>query len=253
MMIASTTSRRAGRAIVLALTLATLGLGCSSDGSSPLATAEVPAPEQSAPAETTPSETTPPETSPPETSPPAETSPPTENAPATTVPAQSESDSSDTGMIVLIILGVVLLGALIVALMSRRSKSAPATGDDRARLDGVLSGGRTMHDSTSLAVLTAEPAQLQASWNMAQRELIELESQAGALASVVTDAAAVQVLQALGSSTAGLRGALEANVNIRLASGDVEQRDVLDASNETALARRMDFESALQQAAYLRL
>ena len=257
---APTMSRRAGRASVLAIALATITFGCSSDGSSPLSTAELPAapaesaPAESAPAESAPAETTPPETAPPETSPPAETAPPAESAPPATTPAESEDDSSDTWLVVFIIIAVIAVVALIAALMSRRKGSDGTVSAEQARLDAALRNGRVLHDSTSLTLLQpSEPATLQASWNVGQRQFIELESQVGALTSVVTDAAALQVLQTLGGASAALRGALEADVSLRMSGDGSDQAGVVDAANQTVLSRRAEFDAALQQAAYLRL
>lgn len=258
MITAPTMARRAGRAGMLALAVATIALGCSSDGSSPLTTAELPAaPGESAPAETTPAETAPPETEPAETAP-AETAPPetapAETAPPANTPSETENDSSDTWLIVFIIIAVVAVIALIGALMSRRKGGAATVSPEQARLDAALRNGRILHDSTSLSLLQpSEAPALQSAWNIAQRQFIEVETQVGALTSVVTDAAALQVLGALGSSSSALRGALQANVDLRLSGQGAEQASVVDASNETVLARRREFDQALQQAGYLRL
>ena len=256
MMTATTVARRAGRASLLAVAMATIALGCSSDGSSPLTTAELPA----APAETSPPEEAPPaETAPPEEAPPAETAPPEEaapeeQAPPATTPSDTDSDSSDTWLIVFLVIAVIAVIALIGALMSRRKGGPTTASPEQARLDAALRNGRILHDSTSLSLLQpSEAPTLQSTWNVAQRQFIELESQVGALTSVVSDAAALQVLQALASSSAALRGALESNVNLRLSGEGAGQAGVVDASNQTVLARRAEFDGALQQAGYLRL
>jgi hypothetical protein len=241
---------------------ATLFFGCSSDGDGPLSSVELPAvaPGDSAPAENAPSEPDQPaETSPPEQ--PAETSPP-EPAPEQPAPEQPAPDSSDGGLTggqwaVIVLIGLLVIGviAVIASLSSRRSRGASTVATpEHARLDSVLRSGRFFHDSTSLTLLQPrDAAGLQSLWNTGDRELVELQSQVGALLAVVTDPAALTTLRALGDALSGVRGALDANVRLRVSGQGSEQAAVVEASTQTALARRAELDRALQQASFLQL
>jgi hypothetical protein len=241
---------------------ATLFFGCSSDGEGPLSSVELPAvaPGDSAPAENAPSEPEEPaETSPPEQ--PAETSPP-EPAPEQPAPEQPAPDSSDGGLsggdwALIVFVGLLVVGliAVIASLASRRSGGASTVATpEQSRLDSVLRNGRFFHDSTSLTLLQPRDAVgLQSLWNTGDRELVELQAQVGALLAVVSDPAALTTLRSLGDALTGLRSALDANVRLRVSGQGSEQAAVIEASTQTALARRAELDRALQQASYLRL
>lgn len=250
----------ARRTALIFVAAATMMFACSSDGQSPLTTAALPeaAPEDSAPNEPTPEEPALEESSPEQPAP--EEPAPEEPAPDEPAPEQPAQEAgSDDGLTseqwTLIILGVVLLLGVIAAfaaVRSRRSSGASGTSPQQARLDGIQRNARTIHDSTVLSVLQPnEPAGLQSVWSVAQRQLIDLEVDVTTFASELTDAAAVPVIQQLGLAVSGVRGALESNVSLRL--GGETQAALVDASNQTVLTRRAELESALQQAAYLRL
>jgi hypothetical protein len=164
-------------------------------------------------------------------------------------------DESSSSTPWLLILGGVVLVAALVALLVRRLRGKPAAESaQQIRLDAILRRGRTMHDSTMLAVLQPhEPAGLQSVWAIAQRELVELEAETTALFPEVTDDAARAVLQQLGGTFAGVRQALEANVGLRLSGQGQDQTGVVDASTQTALSRRTQLDAALQQAGHVRL
>ncbi len=262
-------SRRRRRRTALVLVAgAALFFGCSSDGDGPLSSVELPAagPGDSAPVENAPSapdqpvETSPPE-QPVETSPPEQ--PPAEQpAPEQPAPEEPAPDSSDGGLTggewaLIVLVGLLVVGviAVIASLASRRSGGASTVATpEQSRLDSVLRNGRFFHDSTSLTLLQPRDAVgLQSLWNTGDRELVELQSQVGALVAVVTDPVALSTLRALGDALSGLRGALEANVRLRVSGQGSEQTAVIEASTQTALARRAELDRALQQASSLRL
>jgi hypothetical protein len=184
---------------------------------------------------------------------------PDQPAPEQPAPEQPAPDDGLTsGQWVFIVLGGLLLIAAVAAIaaqLSRRPRGGPGTATpEQMRLDGVLRRARQFHDSTVFTVLQPnDPAGLQSVWSVGQRELIELESQVGGLVAVVDDAAALQVLHALADALSGLRGALDANVRLRLSGERSEQAALVDASNQTALSRRSDLDAALLQASQIRL
>ncbi len=256
----TTAPRHRRRVAAIAVAVASLTFACSGDGDGPLSSVELPelGPGDSTPAESAPPESAPADTAPPETdqpvSEPVETAPVETAPPAETTPDDTDGESGSGVPWVLILGGLVLVAALI-AVFARRSRGGPqAASAQQVRLDAILRSGRTMHDSTMLAVLQPhEPAGLQSVWSIAQRELVELEAQSSALAATTADAAALAVLQQLAAAFTGVRQALEANVGLRLSGQGEDQTAVVDASVQTALSRRTQLDAALQQAGYLRL
>ena len=234
--------------------VASLTFACSSDGDGPLSSVELPelGPGDSAPAETRTGRDHATGNSAPRDRAGGDRTSSRDAPPATTPEADDESSS---GTPWLLILGGLVLVAALIAVLARRSRGgSPAASAQQVRLDAILRSGRTMHDSTMLTVLQPhEPAGLQSVWGIAQRELVELEAQISSLVSEVPDAAALAVLQQLGSAVTGVRGALEANVGLRLSGQGQDQTGVVDASTQTALSRRTQLDAALQQAGYLRL
>ena len=270
---------RGGRTALLVVAAVTTLFACSSDGGSPFSSVEVPqvAPDESGPEEparelSAPGDTAPRESAP-EPSVPEEPAPdqpapdqpapdqpaPEQPAPEQPAPEQPAPDDGLTsGQWVFIVLGGLLLIAAIAAIaaqLSRRPRGGPGTATpEQMRLDGVLRRARQFDDSTVFTVLQPnDPAGLQSVWSVGQRELIELESQVGGLVAVVDDAAALQVLHALADALSGLRGALDANVRLRLSGERSEQAALVDASNQTALSRRAELDAALLQASQIRL
>jgi hypothetical protein len=242
------------RSALLVVAASAMLFACSSDGQSPLTTAELPAAEEPAPEEPAPEEPAPEEPAPEEPAP--EEPAPEEPAPEQPAPEEpAEDDGLTSEQWIIIVLGGLLLIAVIAAIaamMSRRSNGANVASAQQVQLDGIMRNARAIYDSTVLTVLQPnEPAGLQSVWSVAQRQLIDLEAQVTSLSSGITDSATLAVLQQLGIAVTGVRGALESNVSLRLAGQD--QATLVDASNQTALARRAELEGALQQAAYLRL
>ena len=149
---------------------------------------------------------------------------------------------------------VIAVIAAIAAMMSKRSGSPTTASSQQIRLDGILRTGRVIHDNTMLTVLQPnEPAALQSVWRIAQQEFAEFESQVVVLTNETVDPIALPVLRELQTASAGARGALEANVSLRLSGQNADQAAVVDASNQTALSRRTQLGAALQRAATLRL
>ncbi len=257
------THRRRRRTVLVVVAGATLLFGCSSDGDGPLSSVELPeaAPEEPAPEEPAPRSlrrrSLRPRSLRPRSLRPRSLRPrsPRPKSPRPKSPRTRDSSSEQWIFIVLGGLLLIAVVAAIAALLSRRSGGASTVATpEQSRLDSVLRNGRFFHDSTSLTLLQPRDAVgLQSLWNTGDRELVELQAQVGALLAVVTDPAALTTLRSLGDALTGLRGALDANVRLRVSGQGSEQAAVIEASTQTALARRAELDRALQQASYLRL
>jgi hypothetical protein len=94
---------------------------------------------------------------------------------------------------------------------------------------------------------------LQSTFAAARNQLIDLEGRATALAAELSDEAARRALHDLGLAVAGVRGALETNVGLRVDPEGPGHGELIDASNRTVLHRSDQLESALQQVLYLEL
>jgi hypothetical protein len=243
---------------------------CSSDGNAPVGggglpesgegipapPAEEPAPEEPAPEEPAPEEPAPEEPAPEEPAP--EEPAPEEPAPEEPPAEETDGDgltSEEWAVVILLGLAVVAIVAGATALASRnkggRSEPRP---EAQWRLDEVTRGCRSIHDTTVMSVLQASnPAMLQSTWGAARAQLIDLEGRVGALAPDLPEESQRQSLYELGHAVAGVRGALEANVNLRLDPQAADQADLIQASSRTALYRSEQLESALQSVLYIRL
>ena len=259
MMTPSTNHRGFRRSAVLVAAASLFLFACSSDGESPLTTAELPVPEEPAPEEPAPEEPAPEEPAPEEPAPeepaPEEPAPeePAPEEPASETPVEEDDGLTSEQWIFIILGGLLIIAviAAIAALLSRKSSGASGLSSEQVRLDGLTQTGRAIHDSTMLTVLQQhEPAALQSVWNIALGQFADFESQLAVLTQATVDPSALAVLRELEVAAAGARGALEANVSGRLGGQSAE---LLEASSQTALARRAQLGSALQRAAMVRL
>jgi len=186
---------------------------------------------------------------------PAVTAPPAEEP----APAEGVDDESLTTeeWILVILLGLLVLAAVagIGALLSRGSKgkSAGATSN-QVLLDDITRTCRSIHDSSVLSLLQAnDPVSLQSGWAAARGQLVGLEGRISQLAVGISDAADLRTVHELGAAVTGVRGALEANVRLRIDEPVAGHADLVEASNRTVLCRSEQLESAFQRALYLRL
>jgi hypothetical protein len=194
---------------------------------------------------------------------PAAQEPPAEQPPAEQPPAEeppAEDDATGEGLTgeewaVVILLGVVVLAIVIgaTALTSRRSTSRNQTRTtNQRRLDDITRASRSIHDSAVLSVLqTSDPARLQAMWGAGRAQLLDLESRIASLTPLLSEDSQQRTLHELGQAVAGVRGALESNVGLRLDPEGAGQAELIAASNRTVLYRSEQLEAALQQALYL--
>jgi hypothetical protein len=218
--------------------------------------AQEPAPEEP-PAEEPPAEE-PPAEEPPAEEPPAE-EPPAEEPPAEAAPEEPTDEEGLTGeeWALLIVLGLVILALVIgaAALASRSSRRRrEAHGSLQRRLDDITRGCRSIHDSAVVAILqSANPVTLQSTWAAARAQLVDLEARVRSLTPELPEESQRRSLHELGEAVAGVQGALEANVGLRLESEVADQGDLIEASNRTVLYRSEQLESALQRVLYLQL
>ena len=109
-------------------------------------------------------------------------------------------------------------------------------------------------DSAVLSILqTSNPAMLRSTFAAARNHLMDLEGRATALATELPDGSDRRQLYDLGLAVAGVRGALETNVGLRLDPAEPQQGELIESSNRTVLYRSEQLESALQKILYLEL
>jgi hypothetical protein len=250
------TSRLHLRSAALIAAAATMMFACSGDGESPLSSLELPESSQPA-AEEPPAEEPAPEEPPAEE--PAPEQPPAEE-PAPEQPPAEEADGeplTTEEWVLLILIGLLVVAVIagLVAAMSRRSPDEANDGGSNQRaLDDITRSCRSIHDSSVIAVLQAgDPTALQATWGPARSQLVSLEGRISYLVANLSDPAAQRTVSELGSAVAGVRGALDSNVALRIGADTPGQAGLVEASNKTALNRAEQLELALQQALYLRL
>ena len=273
---ASTTTLRWWRPLAVMLIGVSVGIACSGDGTSPLTSldvtlpegsrptltappAEEPAPEQPAPEQPTPEEPTdeqPTDEQPTPEQPTPEQPGPEEQAPEASVPEDDEGLTTEEWTL-LIVVGLVVLaiviGAALLASRRTRRRDQQRTTHQR-RLDDIVRECRSVHDSAVLSILqTSNPAMLQSTFAAARNQLMDLEGRATALATELPDESDRRQQNDLGLAVAGLRGALETNVGLRVDPAEPQQGELIDSSNRTVLYRSEQLESALQQVLYIRL
>ncbi len=159
---------------------------------------------------TDPTQTDPPADDPPATDPP-DVDPPSTDAPAIDPPGTEASSEGDGGvstplLIVLILLGVGVVVALVVAATRRRP--AP-TEDPRAH---ILSTARWIHDQLSLEILALPPADAQTRWSTERSRLDQLVID---LRSVAPSQRPSETWEQLAASVAVLSSSLDTAVRLR--------------------------------------
>jgi hypothetical protein len=165
-------------------------------------------------------------------------------APEETSAAEGDS-SGDWVLIAAIGAVLVALVILIVSTLSGRSKSKR---DSAARLNskvGDIAGtSRWLHDQGSMEVLrTNTPDQLNSVWTSVRDRMIELEANTAGAANNANHELQSD-LQNLGRSIAGLRGALESYVALRLNDDGTTDVELIGDSTRTVNERRRQVELA---------
>ena len=147
----------------------------------------------------------------------------------------------------LIVLGALVIGAIIAvtAWISGRSKRSGHEMVERSRqVNEVISRSRWVHDQATLSVLaTTDPTALQSTWSTVQAQLLDLE--ASIAASRSGDPVLDSEMAHVGRSVGDLRGALAADVALRLTSQG-QQLELVEASRRTVLQRNDELERALR-------
>ncbi len=162
------------------------------------------------------------------------------------------ADSDDGGLsteewIALIALGILAVGAIIAvtAWISGRSERSGQLAAERDRQSNkVIGGARWAHDQAAMTVLaTTDAAALQSTWPAIQAQLFDVE--ASIAASKVGDPARDSEIALVGRSVGDLRGALAADVALRLSSQG-QQYELVEASRRNVLQRNDQLEQALR-------
>lgn len=195
--------------------------------------------------------------------PPAEEPPPeTTAAPAPEQPAPeqpapeqpAEDEFSDEDWILLIVLGVlaliVIIGATAAATNHSEKKEAARAALDR-RTREISGGARWLHDQGSMEILRlTDPQQIRSAWAGVRGSTIDLESQITALRAGIDDPALDGSLAELGVGVAGLRGALESYVSLRL--DPASSPALVENATQTVQDRRRQLDASMQTVAMRR-
>ena len=147
----------------------------------------------------------------------------------------------------LLIFGIFVVGAIIAvtAWISGRSERSGQLAAERDRQSNkVIGGARWAHDQAAMTVLaTTDAAALQSTWTAIQAQLFDVE--ASIAASKVGDPARDSEIALVGRSVGDLRGALAADVALRLSSQG-QQYELVEASRRNVLQRNDQLEQALR-------
>ena len=168
----------------------------------------------------------------------------------------SESDGSSLSTEDWILLGIlgVLAVAVIMGVTSAAHHHSEKKDAAKASLNGRLGesvgSARWIHDQGSMDVLRVnDPRELASTWDGVRERIIDLEARVSTLGSQVSDSGLQQALSRLGQTAAGLRGALESLVSLRLGSDAADQADLIHSARQTVDERRQQFGSAIDPVA----
>ncbi len=151
--------------------------------------------------------------------------------------------------VLLILLGVGVV-AIIIGATSAATSRAEANASRRQelgrRLREITSGCRWISGRAATDVLVATTAdQLRLSWGTARAHMVDLEGKIAVVAGATGDRSLDSSLSTLGESLAGLRGALESNVALRLRPDAMEQGAAIQASTEIVTRCRHQVDNAV--------
>ena len=97
-----------------------------------------------------------------------------------------------------------------------------------------------------------EAHQLQAAWLTLRARSIDLETRGAALAGATDDREAREMIMQLATNVAGLRGALETNVSLRLDEHAAAQTALIDDTTRSVYQRRQDVHMDLTRLSAMR-
>ena len=172
-------------------------------------------------------------------------------------PADNQSDGMSTEeWIVLVVLAVaaaaVIVGATYASTRHAQRKGA-AQSVLRDRLNNIVGTSRWLQDQGSVEVLRpSEPEQLHQAWNGIREHAIDLESEIAVLARQVGNSRLSRVLVDLGQSVAALRGALDANVSLRVDPAALDHAELVQSSTHTVHQRRYQLDTTVAAVAMVR-
>ncbi len=172
----------------------------------------------------------------------------------------SGADGADTGSeltnedwILLGVIGVLAIGVImgVTSLASHHSENKRAATDSlNRRLGEIVGAARWLHDQGTIEILRLTDTRLLASsWNTVRDRIVDLEARISVLANETHDRRLEQALLRLGQTAAGLRGALETSVALRLDADASEQSDLIQDARATVDERRRQFGQAIEPVA----
>jgi hypothetical protein len=160
------------------------------------------------------------------------------------------SELTTEDWILLGVIGVLAIGVImgVTSLASHHSENKKAAADSlNRRLGEIVGAARWVHDQGSIEILRLTDTRLLASsWNGVRERIVDLEARIAVLANETHDRRLEQGLLRLGQTAAGLRGALEASVSLRLGAGAPEQSDLVQDARATVNERRRQFGQAIE-------
>ena len=147
-------------------------------------------------------------------------------------------------------LGVAVIMGVTSLAHHHSEKKQAVKANLNSRLGEIVGSARWIHDQGSMDVLrVSDPRQLASTWDGVRERIIDLESNVSGLGSQVSDRSLQQSLSRLGQTAAGLRGALESSVSLRLGSDAADQADLIQGARQTVEERRQQFGQAIDPVA----
>lgn len=165
----------------------------------------------------------------------------------------TESKLTTEDWILLGVIGVLAIAVImgVTSLASHHSeKNAAAKTSLNRRLGEIVGAARWVHDQGSIEILRlTDTRQLASSWNGVRERIVDLEARISVLANETHDGRLEQALLRLGQTAAGLRGALESSVSLRLGADAADQTDLIQDARHTVDERRHQFGQAIEPVA----
>jgi hypothetical protein len=165
----------------------------------------------------------------------------------------TESKLTTEDWILLGIIGVLAIVVImgVTSLASHHTdKKTAAKASLNSRLGEIVGAARWVHDQGSIEILRLTDArQLASSWSGVRERIVDLEARISVLANETHDGRLEQALLRLGQTAAGLRGALESSVSLRLGADAAYQTDLIQDARRTVDERRRQFGQAIEPVA----
>lgn len=184
------------------------------------------------------------------------TAPPTTTAPTvapTLAPEPAGGGADDDSEVnwgaIGAVVGIILVVAALIALISSRSrKQAQEKGTLNRRIAHVVGGAQWVHDQASLDLIgsTQSPDRLRVSWDDTRRRMSDLGAEVSSIAVSAHDKQVAGELRALGHALGLLEGALDTSVGLRMRGGyDAGTVAATDESFVAVNERRHELHAAL--------